>query len=169
MISPSNSISADWTVSRLLDPNGAGWNNQLVDAMFLPFEAQRIKGIPICVISQEDYVSWPNCRTRSYSIRSGYQLLCEARQQVHHQGLWMRELKYSGRVFDVSRCQIKLKSSFGEHAQVHFLLRWGYTKERLLIIKFVISVCWKLRMKFMQSGVVTISKQCGKPCLQQLV
>ena len=34
----------------------------------------------------------------------------------------------------------------------------GYTKERLLIIKFVISVCWKLRMKFVQSGVVTISK-----------
>ena len=51
VISPSNSISTDWTVSRLLVPNGASWNNQLVDAMFLPFEAQRIKGIPIFVIS----------------------------------------------------------------------------------------------------------------------
>ena len=72
VISPSNSISTDWTVSRLLVPNGAGWNNQLVDAMFLPFEAQRIKGIPIFVISQEDCVSWPKCRTRSYSVRSSY-------------------------------------------------------------------------------------------------
>ncbi|KAK9991870.1 hypothetical protein SO802_026855 [Lithocarpus litseifolius] len=43
VISPSNSISADWTVSRLLDLSGAGWNDQLVDAMFLPFEAQRIE------------------------------------------------------------------------------------------------------------------------------
>ena len=88
------------------------------------------------------------------------------KQKVHHRGLRMRELKDSRRVFGVSRCQIRLKSSFGEHAQVHFLLRWGYTKERLLIIKSVISVCWKLRMKFMQSGVLTISKQFGKPCLQ---
>ena len=39
VISASNSISADWTMSMLLDPNGAGWNDQLVDAIFLPFEA----------------------------------------------------------------------------------------------------------------------------------
>jgi len=59
VISPSNSISTKWIVSRLLNPDGAGWNAQLVDTMFLPFEAQRIKGIPICVTNQEDYVSWP--------------------------------------------------------------------------------------------------------------
>ena len=46
--------------------------------MFLPFEAQRIKSIPICVTSQEDSVVWPKCRSRSYSVRSSYQLLCEA-------------------------------------------------------------------------------------------
>lgn len=46
--------------------------------MFLPFEAQRIKGIPTCITSQEDCVSWPKCKTGSYSIRSSYQLLCEA-------------------------------------------------------------------------------------------
>ena len=62
----------------LLDPNGVGWNDQLVNAMFLPFEAQRIKGIPICVTSQEDCVVWPKCRSRSYSVRLGNQLLCEA-------------------------------------------------------------------------------------------
>lgn len=28
----------------LMDSSGAGWNEQLVDAMFLPFEAQQIKG-----------------------------------------------------------------------------------------------------------------------------
>ena len=78
VISPSSSIIVDWTVSMLLDPNGVGWNDQLVDAMFLPFEAQRIKGIPICVASQEDCVVWPKFRSRSYSVRLGNQLLCEA-------------------------------------------------------------------------------------------
>ena len=57
VISPSNSILVEWTVSRLLNLNGVGWNAQLVDAMFLPFEAQQIKGIPIYVINQEDCVS----------------------------------------------------------------------------------------------------------------
>ena len=66
-------------MSKLLDLSGAGWNVQLVDAVFLPFEAQRIKGIPICVTNQEDCVSWPKCRTGSYSVKSGYQLLCEAK------------------------------------------------------------------------------------------
>ena len=79
-------------------------------------------------------MSWPKCRTRSYSVRLGYQLLCEARQQVHHQGLWMRELKDSGRVFGISRCQVRLKSSFGEHAQVHFLRRWGVGLHKRKII-----------------------------------
>ncbi|KAF3973996.1 hypothetical protein CMV_002625 [Castanea mollissima] len=62
----------------LMVSSGAGWNEQLVDAMFLPFEAQRINGIPICITSQADCVLWLKCRTESYSVRSGYQLLCEA-------------------------------------------------------------------------------------------
>ena len=36
------------------------------------------KVIPFCVTCQEDSVVWPKCRTGSYSVRSGYQLLCEA-------------------------------------------------------------------------------------------
>lgn len=62
------------------------------------------------------------------------------RQMMHHQGLRIRELKDSRRVFGISRCPIRLKFSFGGYAQVHYLLRWGYTRERLLIIKSVISV-----------------------------
>lgn len=48
-----------------------------MDALFLPFEAQRIKGIPICVTYPEDYVAWPRCKIGSYSVKSSYQLLCE--------------------------------------------------------------------------------------------
>lgn len=41
-------------------------------------EAQRIKGIPICVTNQDDCVAWTKCKTGSYSVKSGYQLLCES-------------------------------------------------------------------------------------------
>lgn len=51
VISPSNSATVKWTVSMMMDLSGAGWNEHLVDAMFLPFEAQRIKGIPLCITS----------------------------------------------------------------------------------------------------------------------
>ena len=40
MVSPSSSSIVDWTVNLLMDSNGAGWNDHLVDAMFLSFEAQ---------------------------------------------------------------------------------------------------------------------------------
>ncbi|XP_050260094.1 uncharacterized protein LOC126705233 [Quercus robur] len=64
-------------LANLLEPGGGGWNEQLVDDIFLPFEAQRIKSIPLCVTVQEDCLSWPRCRSGSYSVKSGYQLLCE--------------------------------------------------------------------------------------------
>lgn len=78
VVSPLNSISVEWSVSSLLNPYRAGWNAQLVDAMFLPFEAQRIKVVPICVTNQEDCMSWTKCRTGLYSVKSRYQMLCEA-------------------------------------------------------------------------------------------
>ena len=49
-----------------------------MDDIFLPFEAQRIKSIPLCVTDQEDCLSWPRCRSGSYSDKTGYQLLCES-------------------------------------------------------------------------------------------
>ena len=39
VVSPSSSSTIDWTVNLLMDPNGSGWNDHLLDAMFLPFEA----------------------------------------------------------------------------------------------------------------------------------
>ena len=47
-----------------------------MDDIFLPFEAQRIKSIPLCVTDQEDCLSWPRCKSGSYFVKSGYQLLC---------------------------------------------------------------------------------------------
>ena len=61
---------------------GEGWNDQLVEALLLPFEAQRIKIIPVLVTDQEDNVTWSRCRSSAYSVKTGYQLLCESEMKA---------------------------------------------------------------------------------------
>lgn len=77
VVSPTNEDASNWVVEKLLTARGEGWNDQLVDALFLPFEAQRIKCIPLLVTDQDDCVTWPRCRSDVYSVKMGYQLLCE--------------------------------------------------------------------------------------------
>ena len=43
---------------------------------FYPFEAQKIKSIPLCLIPQEDTLVWPKTKDGQYSVKLGYQLLC---------------------------------------------------------------------------------------------
>ena len=77
VISPWTSIDDDWTVSQLIDQDMGWWNSSIIDALFLPFEAQKIKGIPLCVSNQEDCIVWPRCKSRLYFVKMGYQLLCK--------------------------------------------------------------------------------------------
>ena len=51
----------------------------------------------------------------------------------------MRVLNFSRRTFGVSKCQTRLKSFFDGHGQTHYQQKWGFIKERLLIIQYVIS------------------------------
>ena len=69
VISPKNEEASNWVVANFLTLGGEGWNDQVVDAFFLPFKAHRIKGIPLCVTYQEDCITWPRCRSGSYSIK----------------------------------------------------------------------------------------------------
>ena len=77
MVSPKNEVAKNWEVAKLLVARVEGWNDQLVEAIFLPFEAQRIKSIPVPVTDQEDSVTWPRCKLGVYSVKTGYQMLCE--------------------------------------------------------------------------------------------
>ena len=127
VISPSNTISTERTISKLLNSDGAGWNAQLVDSMFLPFEAQRIKDTPICVTNQEDCVSWPKCRTGLYSVKFGYQLLCEAEAscvpsrsmdrgaKLFWKHIWRIKLPNKIKVFLWQACSNALPTKVGLH------------------------------------------------------
>ena len=72
VVSPKIEEASNYVVANLLEPGGGGWNDQLVDGIFLPFEAQRIKSIPLCVMDQEDCILWPRCRLSSYSVKTGF-------------------------------------------------------------------------------------------------
>lgn len=45
--------------------------------MFLPFEVQKIKEVPLCVTRQEDCLIWPRSGDGKYSVTTGYQFLLE--------------------------------------------------------------------------------------------
>lgn len=49
----------------------------MIDHLFLPFEAKKIKAIPLCVTDQADCLIWPRSRDGAYSVKTGYPLLCE--------------------------------------------------------------------------------------------
>lgn len=62
----------------LFDLDSRGWNAHLIYGIFLPFKAQLIKSLSIASSSQEDVLFWPHTKTGLYSVRSGYNILCEA-------------------------------------------------------------------------------------------
>ena len=49
----------------------------LIDKVFLPFEAQVIKSFPVCLTPQEDILIWPKSKDGMYTVKMGYQFLCE--------------------------------------------------------------------------------------------
>nr|POE62567.1 putative ribonuclease h protein [Quercus suber] len=122
--------AADLATGRHLGTNPTGQPcgkgaDLLVDAMFLPFEAQRIKGIPICVTNQDDCMAWPKCKTGSYSVKSGYQLLCESEAKevpsgssdegVKHfwKNIWRLKVPNKVRIFLWRACSSALPTKVG--------------------------------------------------------
>ena len=70
-------IPANAEVADLFEENSGWWNGVLIDKYFFPFEAQKIKSIPVCITPQEDILIWPKTRDGKYSVKTGYQLLRE--------------------------------------------------------------------------------------------
>lgn len=67
----------------LFDPHSCWWNTHLTDLCFYPPKAQQIKSIPICSIPQSDVLIWLKERIGIYSVKMGYQALCEGSTQIH--------------------------------------------------------------------------------------
>lgn len=49
----------------------------MIDAIFIPFEAQQIKAIHLSSFTQKDFLFWPLDRHGEYIVKSSYKILCE--------------------------------------------------------------------------------------------
>ena len=69
ILSPQATVLEEATVDCLLDCDLGGWNNHVINQHILPFEAQIIEAIPICVTSQPDCIICPEARMVSTRLR----------------------------------------------------------------------------------------------------
>ena len=69
------------------------WNTHLIDRHFYPLDAKLIKSLPLCSIPQSDMLIWSKENTGTYSVKSGYKLLCE----------WQNEELNQPRISDIER------------------------------------------------------------------
>ncbi|KAK4557757.1 hypothetical protein RGQ29_007499 [Quercus rubra] len=69
-------LSANAKVADFIDADSGWWNVYLLDRVFLSFEAQKIKFIPLCLAPREDTLIWPKSKDGQYSMKLDYQLLC---------------------------------------------------------------------------------------------
>jgi hypothetical protein len=53
------------------------WDARIIDQNFLPFESSLIKQTPLIMEQNEDQLMWPHSKDGDYSVKSGYNLLCQ--------------------------------------------------------------------------------------------
>ena len=71
-----NLLNNEAVVSQLIDQDTKWWNSSLINQIFYPFEAEKIKSIPICSFTQPDLLFWPSTNYGNFVVKSGYHLLC---------------------------------------------------------------------------------------------
>lgn len=74
VVSPNSFLHADIHVSELIDPTSANWKSTVIDALFLPHEAEIIKSSPLSVKLPEDKQIWAMSFNVQFSVHSAYSL-----------------------------------------------------------------------------------------------
>ena len=64
-------------VAEMIDTDLGCWKSRVIDECLVPFDAQRIKAIPLCNTPQPDLLYWAFEKNGVYSVKSGYRALCE--------------------------------------------------------------------------------------------
>ena len=161
VLSPVSVLSEEATMDQLIDRDSRWWNSALVDSIFIPFEAQLIKSILVCLLDQQDFLVWPHSRTGLYQVRYGYHLLCES--QVNEAA--------SSSDTDGQRKFWKSLWKLNIPNTVKFFLWWAYTDS----IPTMLNLCKRKMVPssacnhchvgeeqfFMPCGLVRLYVQCG--------
>ena len=77
VFSSVSSMALNLRVCELIDPKTHSWKSSLIDQRFLPYEAKRIKGIPLSMYDIQDQQVWQPSTHDEYTTRSGYHLLVQ--------------------------------------------------------------------------------------------
>lgn len=77
ILSPQSGGLDGARVAALINSNTRTWDQNVLQQHFLSFEVSSIKAIPLCWTDQEDWLIWLGCKDGNYSVKTGYQLLCE--------------------------------------------------------------------------------------------
>uniref|UniRef100_A0A2N9IMR2 Reverse transcriptase domain-containing protein n=1 Tax=Fagus sylvatica TaxID=28930 RepID=A0A2N9IMR2_FAGSY len=64
-------------VSELILPTTTRWNTTLIDRLFVPYDAEAIKSIPLSERGPPDKLIWPGSTNGNYTVKSGYRFLVE--------------------------------------------------------------------------------------------
>ena len=70
--SPRQFLHPDTRVSELINPETASWRSNILDALFLPYEADVIKSIPINSRLPANKLIWAESPNGHFSVRSAY-------------------------------------------------------------------------------------------------
>uniref|UniRef100_A0A2N9GYK3 Reverse transcriptase domain-containing protein n=1 Tax=Fagus sylvatica TaxID=28930 RepID=A0A2N9GYK3_FAGSY len=71
----------DCTVDQLIIKPKMEWDTTLIDKLFLPYDAEAIKSIPLSERAPPDRFYWPGTAHGLYTVRSGYQALLHNEKQ----------------------------------------------------------------------------------------
>ena len=74
LVSPRQFLHQDTKVSELTDMATASWKSDILDALFLPHEAEMIKGIPLSSRLFADKLIWVEASNDKFSVKSAYAL-----------------------------------------------------------------------------------------------
>ena len=69
VISSALAVDANMKVVDSIDTGMGCWKNKKIDECLVPFDAQRIKAIPLCVTPQPDLLYWALERNGIYSVK----------------------------------------------------------------------------------------------------
>lgn len=68
-------------VSDLIDQGNARWDTELIEQVFLLYDAAAILSIPLCTRIMEDFWSWGFEKNGIFSVRSAYKMLVETKKR----------------------------------------------------------------------------------------
>ncbi|XP_050240921.1 uncharacterized protein LOC126689786 [Quercus robur] len=80
--SPRQFLHQDTRVSELIDQDSARWKVNVLDALFFPYEADVIKGIPISSSLPPDKMIWAATPNGKFSVKSAYSIAMRQANRV---------------------------------------------------------------------------------------